>query len=124
MAFGKFNSEVLNAIDGFQLGEIESGINELESCLGKTLLGEHFNEKLEILYVLKRHAEQRLITREIHELKEAILKEWLLRTSLSEARARTFNTWAKYQNQLKGAKFVCEGLKDEFEQLQLMEVKQ
>lgn len=124
MAFGKFNSEVLNAIDGFQSGEIESGINELESCLGKSLLGERFNEKLDILYVLKRHAEQRLITREIHELKEAILKEWMLRGSLSEARARTFNTWAKYQNQLKGDKFVCEGLKDELEQLQLMEVKQ
>ncbi|MGF2082310.1 hypothetical protein [Enterococcus casseliflavus] len=122
MAFGKFNSEILNTIDGFQLEEIESGIDELESCIGKSLLGERFNEKLEILYVLKRHAEQRLIAREIHELKEDILKEWLIRTSLSEARVRTFNTWAKFQNQLEGAAFVCEGLKNELEQLQLMEV--
>lgn len=30
MAFGKFNSEILNTIDGFQLEEIESGIDELE----------------------------------------------------------------------------------------------
>ncbi|MFB8533612.1 hypothetical protein [Enterococcus casseliflavus] len=122
MAFGKFNSEILNTIDGFQLEEIESGIDELESCIGKSLLGERFNEKLELLYVLKRHAEQRMITREIHELKEDILREWLLRTSLSEARVRTFNTWAKFQNQLEGAEFVCEGLKNELEQLQLMEV--
>ncbi|MDV7690037.1 hypothetical protein [Enterococcus casseliflavus] len=122
MAFGKFNSEILNTIDGFQLEEIESGIDELESCIGKSLLGERFNEKLELLYVLKRHAEQRMITREIHELKEDILREWLLRTSLSEARVRTFNTWAKFQNQLEGAGFVCEGLKNELEQLQLMEV--
>jgi hypothetical protein len=112
----------LNTIDGFQLEEIESGIDELESCIGKSLLGERFNEKLELLYVLKRHAEQRMITREIHELKEDILREWLLRTSLSEARVRTFNTWAKFQNQLEGAEFVCEGLKNELEQLQLMEV--
>jgi hypothetical protein len=122
MAFGKFNSEILNTIDGFQLEEIESGIDELESWIGKSLLGERFNEKLELLYVLKRHAEQRMITREIHELKEDILREWLLRTSLSEARVRTFNTWAKFQNQLEGAEFVCEGLKNELEQLQLMEV--
>ncbi|OUK18674.1 hypothetical protein BU181_16655, partial [Enterococcus faecium] len=49
---------------------------------------------------------------------------WLNITDMQEAREKTFNTWVKYQNQLKGAEFVRDGLKYELEQLKLMEVSE
>ncbi len=56
--------------------------------------------------------------------KNQILTAWLNITDMQEARVKTFNTWVKYQNQLKGAEFVRDGLKYELEQLKLMEVSE
>ena len=76
------------------------------------------------MYVLKKHADHKLICREINELKNQIITEWTNITDIREARAKTFNTWVKYQNQLKGVEFVRDGLKYELEQLKLMEVSE
>lgn len=119
-----YKTNLLNQLDRLDLEEINQGIAELENNIGKTYFGNSFNEKLAILYVLKKHAEHKLICREINELKNQILTAWLNITDMQEARVKTFTTWVKYQNQLKGAEFVRDGLKYELEQLKLMEVSE
>ncbi|MBU5581737.1 MULTISPECIES: hypothetical protein [Enterococcus] len=119
-----YKTNLLNQLDRLDLEEINQGIAELENNIGKTYFGNSFNEKLTVLYVLKKHADHKLICREINELKNQILTAWLNITDIREARVKTFNTWVKYQNQLKGAEFVRDGLKYELEQLKLMEVSE
>lgn len=115
-------SQILNILNSFDLAEINQGIDELEKNIDKTYIGKRFKEKLAILYILKSHAENKQVCREIQVLKEQLLSEWLRRTNIEDARAKTFKTWVKYQNQLKGAVFVRDGLKSELAQLRLMEV--
>ena len=88
-----YKTKLLNQLDSLELEEINQGI-------GKTYFGNSFNEKLTVLYVLKKHAEHKIICREINELKNQILTTWLNITDMQEARVKTFNTWVKYQNQL------------------------
>lgn len=117
-----YKTKLLNQLDSFELEEINQGIAELENNIGKAYFGKSFKEKLAVLYVLKRHADYKTICREINELKTQIFNEWMNITDIREARVKTFNTWVKYQNQLKEVEFVRDGLKYELEQLQLMEV--
>lgn len=119
-----YKTNLLNQLDSIELDEINQGIAELENNIGKTYFGNSFNEKLTVLYVLKKHADYKAIRREISELKEQICEEWLLVTDLEEAKGKTFQTWGKYQNQLIDVEFVRNGLKYELEQLQLMEVSE
>lgn len=119
-----YKTKLLNQLDSFELEEINQGIAELENNIGKTYFGNSFNEKLTVLYVLKKHADHKVICQEISELKNQIFSAWLNITDIREARLKTFNTWVKYQNQLKGVEFVRDGLKYELAQLQLMEVSE
>lgn len=115
-------SQILNILNSFELAEINQRIDELEKNINKIYFGKSFKEKLTILYILKNHVENKNICGEIQELKEQLLKEWLRITDIREARVKTFNAWVKYQNQLKGAAFVRDGLKYEVEQVQIKEV--
>ncbi len=117
-----YNSQILNILDSFGLAEINQGIDELEKNINKIYFGKSFKEKLALLYILRSHAENKQVCREIHILKKQLLTEWLRMTNIRDARVRTFNTWVKYQNQSKGAVFVRDGLKYELEQLQIKEV--
>ena len=122
MPYGKHESDILNVLASFSLEEINQGISELEEKNGKIFLGSIFEERLEILNTLKKHAERSLVCREVSNLKQAIFVEWSKRTDLKTARAKTFCVWVKCQNQLKGIEFVRDSLKYELEQLQHTEV--
>lgn len=122
MEMNRYESRILRQLDSYKLEEINVGIAELESSIDKTRFGRHYKDELAVLYVLREHAKYKETCTEIHDLKEQIFKEWLQKTDLKEARIKTFNTWVKYQNQLKGPEFVRDSLKYELEQLQLMEV--
>ena len=118
-----YKTKLLNQLDSLELEEINQGIAELENNIGKTYFGNSFNEKLTVLYVLKTCRTQNNLSRN-QRAKNQILTAWLNITDMQEARVKTFNTWVKYQNQLKGAEFVRDGLKYELEQLKLMEVSE
>ncbi|MGL9969471.1 hypothetical protein [Enterococcus sp. DIV1420a] len=96
-----YKSEILNTPDNFDLSEINQGIDELEKNIDKTYIGKHFKEKLAILYILKSHAENKQVCREVHTLKEQLLAEWLCITNIRDARVRTFNTWVKISESIK-----------------------
>ena len=49
-----YKTKLLNQLDSFELEEINQGIAELENNIGKTYFGNSFNEKLTVLYVLKK----------------------------------------------------------------------
>lgn len=119
-----YESEVLNILDRMKLEDINKGIDELENNIGKRYFGTSFKEKLTILYVLKKQADHKVICQEINELKNQIYSEWKNVTDIQDADVKTFNTWVKYQNQLKGVDFVRDGLKYELKQLQLAVVSE
>ncbi|MDU3686260.1 MAG: hypothetical protein E7G01_10445 [Enterococcus faecalis] len=70
-----YNSQILNMLDNFNLAEINQGIDELEKNIDKTYIGKRFKEKLAILYILKSHAENKQVCREIQVFKEQLLAE-------------------------------------------------
>lgn len=122
MGWNKYQSNLLNKLDSFELEEINQGIHELEKKIGKTYIGNSFDETLLILHILKDQAYKKTIWQETNELKNQLFHSWEQITDVKTARVKTFNTWIKYQNQLKGVEFVRDKLQYELEQLQLMEV--
>lgn len=113
-----YESPILNQLARFNLEDIDKGIDELEKNIGKIYIGKSFNEKLAVLYVLRKQAKYESLCREVSELKDKLFNEWMQKADLREARVKTFNTCVKYQNQSKGLEFVRDGLKREIEQLQ------
>lgn len=63
-----YKTKLLNQLDSLELEEINQGIAELENNIGKTYFGNSFNEKLTVC-MYSKHAEHKIICREINELK-------------------------------------------------------
>lgn len=113
----KNKSEILNVFENFSLDEINEGIEELESTIGKTRFGNIYHEQLDILYTLKSHAIHKNISREVHDLKEQLKNEFLKTMDLEKANVKTFNLWVGYHNQGKGIEFDRDNLQLELDSL-------
>lgn len=113
---------ILGTINQFTLEEITQGIEVLENSIGRTRFGNKYDDQLEILYVLKGHAEKRILNYEISELTNQIREALLREFNIKEARAKTFQIVVRYQNNGRGNEFVRDGLKKELKKLQLVEV--
>ncbi|KAF1295095.1 hypothetical protein BAU15_04895 [Enterococcus sp. JM4C] len=122
MTWLDYDSEILNTMKNFKLEEIAEGIDELERKIGRTLFGETFDERLEILYILKRQSEYKNVCSEVRDVKEEIFKELLKQSDERTARVKAFSIWVGYQNQLLGAEFVRDNLRLELNKLKQTEV--
>lgn len=122
MTYGTCEASILNTFEKFTLEEINQGINELESNIGRTYFGNPFKEKLKILYILREQKEKRVAMNEIPCLKKALIREFMKTCDYRTAEGKMFQIWVEYQNELKGALFVRDGLKSELEKIQAMVV--
>ncbi len=113
---------ILRDLECFDLIEIEQGIQELENNIGplgtgKKYFGKLYEEKLQVLYSLKKFAENRQLNIEIHELKETLINKFTEMHGQSKAWVKVSKIVAGLQNQRKGREFLKDGLIREIEKL-------
>lgn len=113
----KYQSKILNDIELLTLEEVNQAIEELTTKMDKVLFGSHYRELLEILNTLKRHVDDRSLWHEISRLKQDIHDYWSVVVGKKTANVLTFQTWVRYQNELKGPEFVRDSLKKEITML-------
>lgn len=108
---------ILRDLESFSLQDINEAIEELETNIGKNYFGDGWNEKLQVLYSLKKFSSKKCLNDEVRELKETLINKYTEMYGQSEAWVKVSNMVADLQNQCKGRAFVKAGLIREVEKL-------
>ena len=109
---------ILKDLENFNINDINEAIQELENKIGKSYFGNVWEEKLKVLYSLKKFAEKKRLATEIFRLKEQLVE----RLTAIHGKHKTWSTVANLANELqaegKGREFVRDGLMIELERLE------
>ena len=109
---------ILKDLESFNINDIDEAIQELEGKIGKSYLGNGWEEKLQVLYSLKKFAEKKRLAKEIYTLKEKLVE----RLTVLHGKHKAWSTVANLLNSLQaegnGREFVRDGLKIELERLE------
>ena len=109
---------ILKDLESFNINDIDEAIQELEDKIGKSYFGKGWEEKLQVLYSLKKFAENKRLAKEIYTLKEKLVE----RLTVLHGKRKAWSTAANLVNELqaegKGREFVRDGLIIELERLE------
>ena len=109
---------ILKDLESFNINDIDEAIKELEDNIGKSYFGKGWEEKLQVLYSLKKFAEKKRLAKEIYTLKEKLVE----RLTVLHGKHKAWSTVANLLNSLQaegnGREFVRDGLKIEIERLE------
>lgn len=109
---------ILKDLESFNINDIDEAIQELEDKIGKSYFGKGWEEKLQVLYSLKKFAENKRLAKEIYTLKEKLVE----RLTVLHGKRKAWSTVANLVNSLQaegnGREFVRDGLKIEIERLE------
>lgn len=109
---------ILKDLENFNINDINEAIQELENKIGKSYFGNGWEEKLKVLYSLKKFAEKKRLATEIFRLKEQLVE----RLTAIHGKHKAWSTVANLVNELqaegKGREFVRDGLMIELERLE------
>ena len=108
---------ILRDLESFNINDIDEAIHELEDKIGKSYLGNGWEEKLQVLYSLKKFAEKKRLNLEIYKLKEQLVERLTAIHGKSTAWADVANIVNELQAEGKGREFVRDGLIIEIERL-------
>ena len=109
---------ILKDLESFNMNDIDEAIQELENNIGKSYFGKGWEEKLQVLYSLKKFAEKKQLAKEIYTLKEQLVERLTALHGKHEAWADVANLVNDLQAEGKGREFVRDGLKIELERLE------
>ena len=109
---------ILKDLESFNINDIDEAIQELEDNIGKSYFGKGWEEKLQVLYSLKKFAEKKQLAKEIYTLKEQLVERLTALHGKHEAWADVANLVNDLQAEGKGREFVRDGLKIEIERLE------
>ena len=109
---------ILKDLESFNINDINEAIQELEDKIGKSYFGNVWEEKLQVLYSLKKFAEKKRLAIEIYTLKEQLVERFTAIHGKHKAWADVANLVNELQAEGKGREFVRDGLKIEIERLE------
>ena len=109
---------ILKDLESFNINDIDEAIQELEDNIGKSYFGKGWEEKLQVLYSLKKFAEKKRLATEIFRLKEQLVERLTAMHAKHKAWADVANLVNELQAEDKGREFVRDGLKIELERLE------
>ena len=109
---------ILKDLESFNINDIDEAIQELEDNIGKSYFGKGWEEKLQVLYSLKKVAEKKRLATEIFRLKEQLVERLTAIHGKHKAWADVANLVNELQAEDKGREFVRDGLKIELERLE------
>ena len=109
---------ILKDLESFNINDIDEAIQELEDNIGKSYFGNGWEEKLQVLYSLKKFAEKKRLAKEIYTLKEQLVERFTAIHGKHKAWADVANLVNELQAEGKGREFVRDGLKIEIERLE------
>ena len=109
---------ILKDLESFNINDIDEAIHELEENIGKSYFGNGWEEKLQVLYSLKKFAEKKRLAKEIYTLKEKLVERLTALHGKHEAWSTVANLVNSLQAEGKGREFVRDGLMIEIERLE------
>lgn len=109
---------ILKDLESFNINDIDEAIQELEDNIGKSYFGNGWEEKLQVLYSLKKFAEKKRLATEIFRLKEQLVERLTAIHGKHKAWADVANLVNELQAEDKGREFVRDGLIIELERLE------
>ncbi|MBW9331108.1 hypothetical protein D9N18_07045 [Lactococcus raffinolactis] len=109
---------ILKDLESFNINDIDEAIQELENKIGKSYFGNVWEEKLQVLYSLKKFAEKKRLATEIFRLKEQLVERLTAMHGKHKAWADVANLVNSLQAEGKGREFVRDGLMIEIERLE------
>ena len=109
---------ILKDLKSFNINDIDEAIQELEQNIGKSYFGNGWSEKLQVLYSLKKFAENKRLAKEIYTLKEQLVERLTVLHGKRKAWADVANLVNDLQAEGKGREFVRDGLMIEIERLE------
>lgn len=109
---------ILKDLESFNINDIDEAIQELEDNIGKSYFGNGWEEKLQVLYSLKKFAEKKRLATEIFRLKEQLVERLTAMNGKHKAWADVANLVNELQAEGKGREFVRDGLMIELERLE------
>ena len=109
---------ILKDLESFNINDIDEAIQELEDNIGKSYFGNGWEEKLQVLYSLKKFAEKKRLATEIFRLKEQLVERLTAIHGKHKAWADVANLVNELQAEGKGREFVRDGLMIELERLE------
>lgn len=109
---------ILKDLESFNINDIDEAIQELEDNIGKSYFGNGWEEKLQVLYSLKKFAEKKRLATEIFRLKEQLVERLTAIHGKHKAWADVANLVNGLQAEGKGREFVRDGLMIEIERLE------
>lgn len=109
---------ILKDLESFNINDIDEAIKELEDNIGKSYFGNGWEEKLQVLYSLKKFAEKKRLATEIFRLKEQLVERLTAMHGKHKAWADVANLVNSLQAEGKGREFVRDGLMIEIERLE------
>ena len=109
---------ILKDLESFNINDIDEAIQELEDKIGKSYFVNVWEEKLQVLYSLKKFAEKKRLAKEIYTLKEQLVERFTAIHGKHKAWADVANLVNELQAEGKGREFVRDGLKIEIERLE------
>lgn len=109
---------ILKDLESFNINDIDEAIQELEQNIGKSYFGNGWSEKLQVLYSLKKFAENKRLAKEIYTLKEQLVERLTVLHGKRKAWADVANLVNDLQAEGKGREFVRDGLMIEIERLE------
>ena len=110
--------DILKDLESFNINDIDEAIQELEDKIGKSYFGNVWEEKLQVLYSLKKFAEKKRLAKEIYTLKEKLVERLTVLHGKHKAWADVANLVNELQAEGNGREFVRDGLKIEIERLE------
>lgn len=108
---------ILKDLESFNINDIDEAIQELEDKIGKSYFGNGWEEKLQVLYSLKKFAEKKRLAKEIYTLKEQLVERLTVLHGKHKAWATVANLVNDLQAEGKGREFVRDGLTAEIKRL-------
>lgn len=109
---------ILKDLENFNINDIDEAIQELEDNIGKSYFGNGWEEKLQVLYSLKKFAEKKRLATEIFRLKEQLVERLTAMHGKHKAWVDVANLVNELQAEGKGREFVRDGLMIELERLE------
>ena len=109
---------ILKDLESFNINDIDEAIQELEDNIGKSYFGKGWEEKLQVLYSLKKFAEKKRLAKEIYTLKEKLVERLTVLHGKHKAWVDVANLVNELQAEGNGREFVRDGLKIEIERLE------
>lgn len=69
-------SDVLKTLDSFSLEDIQQAIEEVNTQKGRVWFGKSCDNLQQVLYILAENAEKKLLDKEVHDLKQALVDKY------------------------------------------------